>query len=94
MADKFYTAVKFAKEMGVAYPTMVRWLKRGLVSGAIAQETPMGRVWQIPESAKTMIRPKPGPKKTTDNKSSDEEKLIEQAIPKVSKKAGKKGAKK
>jgi len=57
-----FTAVKFAGEMGISYPTMVRWLKRGLVPGATLEETPAGSYWQIPESALTMERPKVGRK--------------------------------
>lgn len=57
-----FTAVKFADEMGISYPTMVRWLKRGLVPGATLEETPAGSYWQIPESALTMERPKAGRK--------------------------------
>jgi len=57
-----FTAVKFAEEMGISYPTMVRWLKRGLVPGATLEETPVGTYWQIPESALTMERPKAGRK--------------------------------
>jgi len=57
-----FTAVKFADEMGISYPTMVRWLKRGLVPGATLEETPAGSYWQIPETALTMERPKAGRK--------------------------------
>ncbi len=57
-----FTAVKFAGEMGISYPTIVRWLKRGIVPGAILEETPAGSYWQIPESALTMERPKAGRK--------------------------------
>lgn len=55
-----FTAVKFAGEMGISYPTMVRWLKRGLVPGATLEETPAGNYWQIPESSLQMERPKAG----------------------------------
>lgn len=57
-----YTAVKFAEEMGISYPTIVRWLKRGLVPGAKLEETLTGSVWQIPESALKMERPQLGRK--------------------------------
>lgn len=57
-----YTAVKFAEEMGISYPTVVRWLKRKLVPGAERETTPIGDVWQIPESALKMERPKAGRK--------------------------------
>ncbi len=58
--ERLLTAVKFAEEAGISYPTIVRWLKRGLVPGAQSVDTPMGKVWQIPESALKMERPKAG----------------------------------
>ena len=61
-----FTAVKFAEDMGISYPTMVRWLKRGLVPGATLEETPGGSYWQIPESALKMERPKAGRKPKAD----------------------------
>lgn len=57
-----YTAVKFAERMRVSYPTIVRWLKMGIVPGAELEETPAGSYWQIPESAVNMQRPKVGRK--------------------------------
>lgn len=59
------TAVRFAKQMGVDYSTVVRWLKQGIVPGAEAVETPVGRIWQIPESALLMERPKAGRKRSS-----------------------------
>ncbi len=57
------TATVFAEEMGVSYPTVVRWLKRKLVPGAELKQSPdRGKWWEIPEEALTMARPKPGPK--------------------------------
>jgi len=57
------TATVFAEEMGVSYPTVVRWLKRRLVPGAVLRESPdRGKWWEIPEAALAMERPKTGPK--------------------------------
>lgn len=61
------TATVFADEMGVSYPTVVRWLKRGLVPNAELKEAPeRGKWWEIPETSLQMERPpagrKPGPK--------------------------------
>lgn len=59
------TATAFAKEMRVDYSTVMRWLKRELVPGAVLMESPeRGKWWEIPESALEMERPKwGGPKK-------------------------------
>lgn len=58
------TATVFAEEMGVSYPTVVRWLKRQLVPGAVLKESPdRGKWWEIPQDALKMERPKTGPKK-------------------------------
>jgi predicted site-specific integrase-resolvase len=63
--ERMFTAVKFAEQMRISYPTVVRWLKRGLVPGARLEETPAGSYWQIPESAMKMERPKVGRRKAT-----------------------------
>jgi hypothetical protein len=55
------TATTFAEEMGVSYPTVVRWLKRGIVPGAELRESPdRGKWWEIPLAALDMQRPKWG----------------------------------
>ncbi|HEV2664486.1 MAG TPA: hypothetical protein VG324_06225 [Blastocatellia bacterium] len=55
------TATVFAQEMGVDYSTVMRWLKRQLVPGAVLREAPeRGKWWEIPESALQMERPKWG----------------------------------
>lgn len=56
------TAVAFAEAMDVNYTTIMRWLRRGLVPGATYIEPIPGmKVWQIPQSALNMPRPKSGP---------------------------------
>ncbi len=58
------TATNFAREMGISYPTVIRWLDRQLVPGAELKESPeRGKWWEIPETALKMERPTPGPKK-------------------------------
>jgi hypothetical protein len=61
---KFMTAVEFAKVMDYDYSTVMRWLKSGLVPGAEFVEI-SGRfgVWQIPEEALTMEKPRAGRKR-------------------------------
>lgn len=57
------TARTFAKEKGISYTTVMAWLRDSLIPGAGQQETPMGMVWQIPESSLGLVeRQKPGPK--------------------------------
>jgi hypothetical protein len=61
------TARTFAKEKGVSYTTIMAWLRDGLIPGAAQEETPIGKVWQIPASSLEKVeRRKPGPKPPTD----------------------------
>jgi hypothetical protein len=64
---RLMTATVFAQEMGVDYSTVIRWLKRQIVPGAVLRESPeRGKWWEIPETALQMERPKwGGPKKST-----------------------------
>ena len=60
------TAREFADAVQTPYPTVMRWLKKGLVPGAVFDESsPRGGVWWVPRSAiKTVSHPKIGrPKK-------------------------------
>lgn len=61
------TATAFAEKMGVNFSTVMRWLRRKIVPGAVLRESPdRGKWWEIPESALQMERPKwGGPKKKT-----------------------------
>ncbi len=60
------TAVAFAEAMDVNYTTVMRWLKSGLVPGAKTIEPVPGMtIWQIPEAALQMQRPKSGPPRGT-----------------------------
>ena len=58
------TAVAFAEAMDVDYTTVMRWLRNQLVPGAKQIEPIPGMtIWQIPENALQMERPKSGPKR-------------------------------
>lgn len=51
---------EFAVRMNVDYATAVRWAKRKLIKGAKLREIGRVRVWDIPESALNMEKPKRG----------------------------------
>lgn len=55
----------FAEKMAVNYRTALNWLRAGLVPGAVERTLPgnVGNYWEIPITALTMEKPKPGPKK-------------------------------
>ncbi len=59
MKDAF-TAREFAAQMKVTYFCVIRWLRKGLVPGAVKQKSPAGPYWAIPVEALKMERPKPG----------------------------------
>ncbi len=58
------TAVEFAEKMDYDYSTIMRWLRMDLVPGAkfVPVSGKFG-VWQIPQSALSMQRPRPGRKR-------------------------------
>jgi len=60
------TAKKFAQRVGVTYPTILSWLKKGLVPGAtLVADSPHGAYWQIPSSSLDKVeKQKTGPKPT------------------------------
>lgn len=64
----------FAEKMCVNYRTALNWLRAGLVPGAIEHELPggTGNYWEIPATALTMEKPKPGPKKGKKRATDDE----------------------
>jgi hypothetical protein len=57
------TSRQFAEKMNVDYRTALNWLKAGRVPGAKRKSSLAGTFWEIPETALSMERPKPGPKK-------------------------------
>lgn len=60
------TAKKFAERAGVTYPTIINWLKKGLVPGAqLVEDSPHGSYWQIPATSLDKVeKQKTGPKPT------------------------------
>jgi len=56
------TAKKFAERAGVTYPTVISWLKKGLIPGAqFVEEAPLGPYCQIPaESLEKVQKRKTG----------------------------------
>lgn len=62
------TAKKFAERVGVTYPTVIAWLKKGLVPGAKLQEdTQFGTYWEIPVTSLDKVqKQKTGPKPKKD----------------------------
>lgn len=66
------TAKKFAERAGVTYPTVISWLKKGLVPDAeFVAESPHGSYWQIPATSLDKVaKQKPGPKKEAAKKGS------------------------
>lgn len=64
----------FAEKMGIHYRTALNWLRDGLVPGANERELPggIGNYWEIPVTALSMERPKPGPKKGSKRRKKDQ----------------------
>ncbi len=55
------TATEFAQTMEYDYSTVMRWLRRGLVPGAkFVEISGSFGVWQIPEEALKMEKPRTG----------------------------------
>lgn len=57
------TSWEFAQKMGVSYHTVMRWIRFGIVPGAVKD----GRDWVVPEEALSMEKPKAGPKTSGDH---------------------------
>jgi predicted site-specific integrase-resolvase len=62
--SEILTAKKFAERAGVTYPTIITWLKKGLVPKAVLiEDSPHGAYWQIPATSLDKVeKQKPGPK--------------------------------
>jgi len=56
------TAREFARAQRVTYGTVMNWLKKGIVPGAVLMKKGEAAYWHIPETALHMERPKTGPK--------------------------------
>lgn len=87
----------FAEIHGVAYTTVMFWLKNELIKGVEREPLPFGKnrfVYQIPvDAVKPDLRPGPKPK-TDDDGQADASPTIEVAALAKSKKAGKNSGKK
>ena len=59
------TARQYAQQKGINYRTALNWLAAGLVPGAEVKTSPLGDYWEVPSTALTMEKPKPGPKPNT-----------------------------
>jgi hypothetical protein len=58
------TARQFSERAQVSYPTVMKWLRAGLIPGAkLNENTPLGTYWEIPATSVGKItKQKPGPK--------------------------------
>jgi hypothetical protein len=54
------TATEFARLKGVNYRTVLNWLEKGLVPGAVEKRGPKGKYWYIPRTALEMEAPQRG----------------------------------
>ncbi|HKV41356.1 MAG TPA: hypothetical protein VJX67_19275 [Blastocatellia bacterium] len=51
------TTKEFAEEVHAAYPTVMGWLRRGMIPGAVFDDTiPRGGIWRIPADAVSQFR--------------------------------------
>ena len=58
------TPREYAQKHGVAYTTVMKWLQRGLIAGAVKEALPApfeGYIYRVPEDAPRPTA-KPGPK--------------------------------
>ncbi|MGH9838044.1 MAG: hypothetical protein ACREEM_04595 [Blastocatellia bacterium] len=58
------TARQFSERAQVSYPTVLKWLREGLIPDAkLNEKTPLGTYWEIPATSVGKIaKQKPGPK--------------------------------
>jgi hypothetical protein len=63
-ATEMLTPRQYAVLHGVAYTTVMNWLKQGLISGANKEDLPFGGFyWKIPKTApKPILKAGPKPK--------------------------------
>jgi predicted site-specific integrase-resolvase len=48
---KMLTPRQYAERQGVAYTTVMNWLRQDKILGAVKQMTPTGHYWEIPAKA-------------------------------------------
>jgi hypothetical protein len=59
--EKMLTTQQVAERLNRPYPTIALWVRQGRFKNAVAEETPRGRVWWVPESdLAELAKPKPG----------------------------------
>lgn len=65
------TAKKFAERAGITYPTVIAWLKKGLIPKAkFIEKSPLGPYWEIPAASLAKVQKQktgPKPKSLTDS---------------------------
>jgi len=93
------TARKFAQRAGITYPTVMAWLRKGLIPGAkMTEDSPLGNFWQIPaESLEKVQKQKTGPKPKIADDADDQSSAFpgtEEKPAKPAKKTRKAGSKK
>ena len=91
------TAKQFAKRAGVAYPTVMKWLRENIIPDAnLITESPLGNYWQIPVTSLDAVeKRKPGPKpkaKAAEQNGDQSGDAQELGTAKPAKKARKKGS--
>lgn len=42
------TTTEIMRKLNAPYPTVIGWIKKGLLAGATQQDTPRGPVWMVP----------------------------------------------
>lgn len=64
---KMLTPRQYADLNGVAYTTVMNWLRQGMIPDAIKHMTPTGHYWELPSSTpKPNLQPgRPSTKKAT-----------------------------
>jgi len=66
--NKVITTAEFAGLMSVSYHCVIRWLKKGIVPGAVKRSFGKVHYWEIPIGALKMKRPQGGrPRKENRN---------------------------
>jgi len=66
--NKVITTTEFAGLMGVSYHCAIRWLRKGIVPGAVKRNFGKLHYWEIPIEALNMNRPQGGrPRKANQN---------------------------
>jgi len=66
--NKVITTAQFASQMEVSYHCVIRWLRKGIVPGAVKRNFGKLHYWEIPIDALKMKRPQGGrPRRVKEN---------------------------